>query len=581
MHFDDIVLNAKSYGVKDDGTDSTRLLQRAIDDATLKNKPLLILGNTFSFNDINVTCSIISDSQTVIKCNKIIVSANGVTLDNLNILSRNNIAIASYGTVGRHIDSLTIKNVKVKFEESVLTDWLSMDIQRSTNLTVQNCVLDIGGINLRNCDNYLIQSNRIDGKWKNTNEPIHSSTFSRGIIDNNTILNVANTDAIDIYSSGDRCIITNNRCIGLSYAAMELKVVLKDNESDPNSSTSSGFVESTIISGNIFRDFRPMLNSSAHFGLLIAYADLRTSPVFEINKTVRGLIITNNIFEDFYKTYDDQMTPTSFVGVNVEGNNINISNNVFRNIHTHGLNVWGTCAIRLGTSVNKAVGCNINSNIISGCEGTGIDIRNAEKCIISNNIIRKDEVTGLVQKYGIRCLDGVLIDSKISNNTIESDIHGSYGFYNVDTPSAPVSIVDKVVFSQNNLIGCSIYVQTALRCIFSDNIVDNGNTSRNYDAGINIGAASLRNGTGNKIINNTFIVSNICPIVITNQKGFLISGNYTERADSSSILIVAPCSVGAISNNISYSQTGTDVVRLLNVGLPEIETIICKDNLKF
>lgn len=577
---EDIAYNVKSFGAKGDGiTDDTVAIQNAINKATTDNKILLLpTGLSFNCSILNVTCNIIGRGNSKLIIQRLNIKSNGITLSDFNIYAKDYCAIGIDGVTEQHYKDIVLKNIKLTYDSVVTTNWLFVRGQYVDNLTIQNCNSTIGGIQLVQCDNFEIKDNRIDGKWVNTNEAIHISQFSKGIIDGNTILNV--NEAMDLYTSGERCIITNNRIIGINTRGLELKVTLRDAPYTGGSSDQQGYTECTIISGNLIKDIRPTVAGEICSGISVIYVDNRAIPSFEIAKTQRGLIITDNIIEDFYATYNASVGIAYFSGVVIEGHNCIISNNVFRNIHTHGQNLFDTCGIKLSSNVNYTCkGIVIDGNVISGSEGTGIDVKHAENCVISNNIIRKDEVTGLTPKYGIRILDGTLKNTRIANNLIESNVTNSVGIYGA--VSSGSTIIEKNIIIANTLIDCGMNIPYANECIISNNIITNDLNS----VGIAIGHSSLI-GLGNKIINNSITVSDDYSIQITYQKGFLIEGNYTKDAGTSSILVTGAnidgiTTYGLILNNLSYSQNGVDVIRYLNVTANDLATIAASNNIKF
>jgi parallel beta-helix repeat protein len=577
----DIAYNVRSYGAKDDGTDTTAAIQSAIDDATAKGKSVFILGNTFNVGTLNVTCNLISDGKTLIKADRLNIKADNITLDNLNLYSKTAVIIAADGTTGSHFKNLTVKKCSVDYDPAVTTDWLSVRGQYVDNLIVQDCKFNIGGIQIVGCDNFTIKNNYIDGKDKCTNEPIHASVFSRGIIDGNTILNVANPsiDAMDLFSSGDRCIITNNRCIGLSTRGIELKISLTD-PGDPNGSSDVlGYVESTVLSNNVFKNFRPTVVDERCQGISVSYVDARANKAFEVAKTQKGLIISHNIIEDF-NVDNTKISRAYFVGIDINCSNAVIIGNVIRNIYTHAMNIWDSCGIKLGnnagTFISKAIGCVVSDNMISGSEGSGINVVSAEKCIIKGNVIRKDETTGLTPKYGIRVYNGNLKTTQISNNVIECTITNGSGIHSESSGSP--NTIDSLTITDNTLIDCGINIPAPQNCVIANNIIRNAMNS----TGIAVGISSVLS-LGNQIVNNNIEVSDDYAISIVNLQGFLIEGNYVKDAGQSAVLVSEPCSNGVIKNNISYSQASATygVVRYLNITPTEQTTIKDSDNISF
>jgi parallel beta-helix repeat protein len=268
------------------------------------------------------------------------------------------------------------------------------------------------------------------------------------------------------------------------------------------------------------------------------------------------------------------------VGIDINCSNAVIIGNVIRNIYTHALNIWDSCGIKLGNNagayISKAIGCVVSDNIISGSEGTGINVVSAEKCIIKGNVIRKDETTGLIPKYGLRIYNGTLKITQISNNLIECSVTSGSGIHS-ESSSTP-NVIDSLTITDNTLIDCGINIPAPQNCVIANNIIRNAMNS----TGISVGVSTLLS-LGNQIVNNNIEVSDDYAISIINLQGFLIAGNYVKDAGQSAVLVNEPCSNGVIKNNISYSQASTTygVVRYLNITAGEQTTIKDSDNILF
>jgi parallel beta-helix repeat protein len=567
-------------------------LQSAIDFTTSISGILYVDQINESTNDISITCSIYGKyAKSSISCRSLNIGINqkDIVLKDFKLTTDYCIAI----NVNRGCENITLDNLEINpgtnygsLNPQKRLSVIASGVDTTTtvkNLRIKNCKMWIGGIQITVCDNFVISDNFIDGNWQNIDEHIHISYKSRGTIKGNTLLNSLQ-DGIDIYSSGDRCIITNNRIIGVTLQGIEAKVTLRDDPSDTSSDT-LGYVESTIISNNIIRDIRGIVNTSGNYlGINVAYYDNRSVKSFDGGKQPNNIIIEGNLIEDFYTVPFTSGNPI-FQGILFNGSNGLIKGNIIRGLKTHvaGLLEWRNAAIVLpvdnGSSNSKVI---IEGNVINS-DITGIYITNLQDSIISNNVIAKDRKTGFMPRYGIYVdgTGGVMDSVNIHNNQFECKT--TY----VDINSATQQITGHAVYASGtsvvkdcNVIGnktknASISLYTANFTLISQNNV----TPKSGITGIDLSASTYR--FGNKVLGNILHSDGTgYGILFQYQKGFVVAQNTIDNFNTA-IYGSGYVANTLLKDNMQLYDTGDSIfgtcVRLGATGI-DSATIVQTDN---
>lgn len=568
-------------------------LQGAIDYTESINGILFVDQINEPTHDITVKCSIFGKHiNSSLTCRSFIFPTNqkNVTLKDFKLITDYAISI----TINRGCENITLNNIEINpgtnygslsplKRLSVIASGVDLTTPIK-NLQIKNCKMWIGGIQLAICDNFEIKDNFIDGNWQNLDEHIHISYKSRGVIEGNTLLNSLQ-DGIDIFSSGDKCIVTNNRIIGITLQGIEAKVSLSD---DPNNTSSDtlGYVESTIISNNIIRDIRGILNTNGtYYGINVAYYDNRSVPSFDITKQPNNIIIEGNIIEDFYTVPFTSGNPI-FQGILFNGSNGLIKNNIIRGMKTHvnGVLEFKNAAIFLpvdqGSSNAKVI---IEGNVLNS-DHTGIYIQNLKDSIIANNIIGKDNKTGLLPRYGIfvEGTGGVMDGVNIHNNQIECKT--TY----IDASMVTQQIIGHAIFATGttvvtncNIVGNkvkngSVTLYTVDYSLISQNNITPKPTNPAIDLS---GTASYR--FGNKIIANTVRSDGTGQgIPFQFQKAIIVSQNTIDNFNTA-VYAVSNTGNAYLKDNMQLYNTGDTIhgtcVRLGVTGM-DGATIVQTDN---
>lgn len=536
--------NVVAYGAAGDGVadDST-----AVGDAMSSGKPVFFPQGTYLIGDVTASTDWIGLNATV-HCTRVRPAA-GVTIKDIDFVGRGATIMTIAGP-----DKVTVDGCSFTFDAG-LTDFNAINTSASTEgLVVKNCKFYKGGIEMLQTTNFLITDNYFDMQSANTREPIHASLKSYGIISNNTILNTVTTDAIDIYSSGERSIVTGNRIIGIQYAAIECKVIL--NDTGDGSSSTYGYVESTIISNNIIRTIVPggAGETAVIYG---AYLDNRGSPSEPASTGQVGLIISENIIEDFINVVGDGYSH-QVTGILYEGTNAVISGNVIRNLQSYDT-ARVNCGIQIAanteaTTANIA-GVNVVDNVIStdGCGirfGRTTHASNVKACNINGNIIRTDPRAAIYPRYGFYFGNTVDVQNcNFNSNIIDFTGKATYGTtFQFATATS--------VFAQNNIchnqiIGGYTLLQQAENCNIAFNKFP---TAGLASAGtITIGVAGTVHNY-NKVIGNEINAGTSYGIIMTEQRAFNCDQN-TIVNSGYSILFQNNSTLGTCCQNISDHAT--------------------------
>ncbi|TFC63501.1 hypothetical protein E3O62_02790 [Cryobacterium sp. TMT2-15-1] len=441
-----------------------------------------------------------------------------------------------------NVSGVSLQDLNVEFEDSVTTSWLAINSYGVSRLRVIGCRFRTGGIQLSRCDDFLIDGNYWDCEYKNSNEPCHISGQSSGQFVNNTVCRTA-TDAVDLYSSGHYCVISNNRFLGLRGACgIECKVTMSNNLG--NTSGPGNVVDGTIIANNVLRDFSPPATST-RVGIYAEYVDNRAVPMFSVTETNRAIIITGNVIEDMNVSNPPSGIIASYWGIAFTGHNGLITNNVIRRVRS-----WNSArpiGIRLAQPTgSKCVGVRVAGNVISGIENSvGIEVGSLERCQIDDNIIRQDDANGIATKIGVSLAAGAKVeDSSISGNVFELSSAASFGIRTLSS----TALLSKTRVHGNTFRDCGVSVLVAQKCSFIGNIMDNSTNSEPFTVGV-AGAACR----GNLYSGNHVTMSGDYALCLIDHDGFVVTANTFDNT-ARALLLSGSTRNGIVDSNISLTQ---------------------------
>lgn len=541
-------VNVKDHGAVGDGTaDDTTALASAMSAAASSNRELHLPPGTYLFTALTVTTPIRGAGlgRTTLRGPTITMSTPGTYLADLKVLSSSTIAVSS-----AHAPRLRLTNVEIDHLAGV-TDHLAWNAFNIDQLVMTGCRLNIGGVQLSGCDDFLIQGNFWDCQYLNTNEPLHISAQSSGVVNANTITRTT-TDAIDLYSSGHRCVITNNRFIGLrGNCGLECKVTLSDDSG--NTSSPGNILDATIIANNVFKDLQGDVTSTKA-GIFAVLVDNRAVKTWDVTNTNRAVSISGNILEDFSPTDPGNGAIVSWQGIAFTGHNGAIRGNIIKNMRAwngavnEGISLSG---IAVGVTEGwKSVGLSVQDNTIIGAEnGYGIRTGNLDQCVISGNVIRGDEDNGTVTRFGIDVVAGATLN--------QVGMTGNLFMCNFATGmalrTAAGSLLNRCQFSNNVLLNCGVAVGATQYCTFSGNTMDNAANSTGFAVGV-----SGTSSRGNTFIGCHFTLSSDYGLVLTDCDGFSVTG-CTFTATARAVLLNGGTRNGVLTGNVSIGQAfGTE-----------------------
>jgi len=473
----------------------------------------------------------------------ITVGADKAALADLTIKTATATAISAANRL-----EFEMRNVIVDYDASVATAWLALDAYNVDRLRVTGCNFRIGGLQLSLCDDFLVDGNYWDCEYVNTNEPCHISGQSSGQFVNNSIYRTL-TDGVDLYSSGEYCVIANNRIVGIKGGAgIECKVTMSD---DVNNTSGPGNVlDGTVIANNVLRSFISP-STSTRVGIYATYIDNRAAPVFSVTETNRAVIISGNVLEDFNEADPGGGIVGNWHGIAYTGHNGLITNNVVRNMRTWNASVNLGINLTDSSSANaKSVGVRVAGNLMAGIEGTagaGIQAGSLDRCQIDGNIVRGDEVNATVTKFGLNIVAGATLNHcSISDNLFECNVSTGFGIRTANSTAT----LNRCKIQGNVLKDCGIQVNVAQYSLFSDNLMDNATNSQLCTVGT-AGTYSI----GNVYTGNHFTMSADYALSLVDHDAFVITGN-SFKDTTRGVLLNGNTKNGTVTSNISVNQTG-------------------------
>jgi len=388
------------YGAVGDGvTNDSTAMQAAITYATSVGGTVRLNSskNYLCSSIVDVTCNIYGDGGTI--TGSLRVAGDDITVRDVNVVSNN----AVYGVflAGSTVTPTIyyrqkLERVNITFSPgTAVASSLGIMATNINYMTIDGCEI-LYGMQLVGCADFTITNNLLDGdNFTNTNELLHASLKSYGIISNNTFMESLD-NYIDLYTSGERCVIQGNRFISCKTrlgTAVEIKVSLTDTSN--TSSDTNGWDEQILIDGNYFGDTRA---NGVQFTSIIsvAYSDTRSVPSFSWANTCRNIAITNNIFDGFDGTAHGA---SYFAPIYLfTSNAILVSGNIFRNMALVSANDLSSCVW-----IEKCRDVIVTGNRISMKAGTGVSLHDAcEDITVSDNHMLEDLNKSQVLSYGIR-----------------------------------------------------------------------------------------------------------------------------------------------------------------------------------
>lgn len=541
----ELAVNAKDYSAVGDGVaDDTGALTAAATAAVANGlREIYLPPGTYKHTGLNLTVSLrgAGRSRTVLQGPQITMSTTNTMLSDIKLISSSPTAVLS-----ANAQRIRLTNVEVDHEVGV-TDHLAWNAYNIDQMQVTGCKFNIGGLQIALCDDFYIAGNFWDCQYSNVNEPCHISGQSSGVFTGNTVTNTI-TDGVDLYSSGHRCVISDNRFIGLRGAAgLECKVTLSDDAA--NSSSPGNVLDATIISNNVFRDFNSTTTSTRN-GIYATFIDNRAVKTWNVANTNRAVLISNNILEDFNAVDPGNGAIVSYQGIVYTGHNGAIRGNIIKNLRG-----WNG-AVGEGISLSatsqgvadgwRSVGLSVQDNTIVGVEsGYGIRTGSLEQCLITGNVIRGDEDTGIVTRFGVDIVAGAsLTYTSISNNSF----HCNYATGQAIRAASGV-ILSHCTINDNIIRDCGIALAEVQDCTFIGNSINSVVNGQAFSV-----AGGATTSKGNVFIGNHLTMNSTYGMSLINMDGFVVDG-CAFRGCARGLLLAGTIKNGIISNNVSTEQT--------------------------
>jgi hypothetical protein len=552
------VVSVKDFGAVGDGvTNDAAAVQAAFTyAATNKRVVAFVSGETYNCvgTTLDVSCNVYGNSATI--RGYLRVTGDDLVLRDFHLIGTNAaIALYLFGstTIPTTYYRQKIQNVRITFGAGIATaNSYGLYASNIDGLEITGCNVQYG-IQLIGCANYLIDNNVLDGNnYANNNELIHASIKSFGQISNNTFKDSLD-NYIDLYSSGAKTVISNNRFLGCKCrlgTAVEIKVALTD---DPNntSSNTNGWAEQIIVSDNYFGNTVPM---TAGFNSIITvyYIDTRATPSFTWAETPRNLYIADNIFDGFDTTalgtgYANAIVLDTCAGVIVQGNTFRDFNFSASTVDTSSC-VW----------IENCRDVVVDANRMSSKSGSGVSLhRTCQDITVSNNHMLQDLNKGFTLAYGIRITkegsrsDPIITNSKFIGNTAYCSVSAFRQLYYAG------GYMNDCVVSGNVFLEQATF-QNINRCVITNNKFYVGAT-RPYAAEFGTSSAISNHNT----ITNNQVESNTTTqqpgIALTRVRGSNVNGNTICNA-TYGILVAGTNTAGEldylnIKDNFSVSQT--------------------------
>jgi hypothetical protein len=480
------------------------------------------------------------------------------------------------GLLASRISNVQLLNVDVSFSGGTAALRLGVLAQYVDNLVIDDCRIDYG-VNLIRCFDYRFTGNTLNGYNQNENELLHATVRSYGVISGNTFLNSFD-NWIDLYSSGERTVVTGNRFDGCQCrlgTGIEIKVTLTDNPDNTSGGPNDyGYTQYIVFSDNFVGN--AVQSVVAATGVInIFYLDLRASPSFLWSETPQAILISNNVFDGFDTTAGGGQAANVISMTTCES--VTIANNIFKNIHVGGSPTDVSSCVWIEGCQNISVTGNIMTS-----RGSGITIHGAcNNILIDGNSVVVDPANSYTPVYGIYAVKFgsrpvfALTNSTISNNRLEAS-NASFRGLNTNGSFADVLFI-------GNSCGNEVVLEDANRCTISSNVLGVSATRfRALGVGYLGGVVAFNIVTGNTVKSPSATPKG--GIEITRCRASIISQNIIHTP-TAGIQAIGTNTAGeldylVIKDNFSVSQTLLNFPTYSSMNAADTATLVADTNQK-
>jgi hypothetical protein len=336
-----------------------------------------------------------------------------------------------------------------------------------------------------------IADNKIDGGYVNDFDLVNFWGGVSGSITGNTIIN-SNFDGMDLYSSGERVVVSNNVLKGISRIGIQTKF---DTGATSRDSDGAGKNEYVTIANNVITDVGPLStdpttsvgNVSYIAGIYVLWGDSENEfPTPTVANMLRCFVISGNQVVNIHD--DDDMADADCVnmGIICDAYFTNISNNLVTGVR------------RAPNGTNSVSGTALGIAVIDTCATQGVSV--------SDNVFSADRI-------------GVYINGQTRSGTVH-DITLTGNKYINDAAQASSTLSLYAVFLTPSLSDIKCYGETF------DDIQGQGYHVRSSN--IDIDNATIDAGNAQSCV---FINDTISNISVTNCKMTSTNGCISLNAD--------------------------------------------------
>ena len=498
-----------AFGIIGDGSNEATAINAALVKIAAAGKTA-VLTNGKTYGGISGTTIVLAGSTEgngATIASRVQCLTPNSTIKNLNIVSPDASYALRVGQSSVRTASISLENISASFSGGTPSYRLGLQADNIDELKVSNCRIFYGS-NLNRCTNFLLADNIFDGdNFQNNAELCQLTRRSHGIIIGNTFIN-SGSNWIDMYSSGEKTVITGNRFMGMKpsiaeVAGIEIKVTLAD---DPNNTSGGpndlGYDEQIVISNNYFSGLEAV-NSNFMQYIAMYRLDSRAVPVFTWADAPRNILVSGNIFEGFVNTLHTTGYFAALCAVNITG--FSFINNIFKSMSIHPTGAPTSALLWIEGCLDGLVAGN------RGALGYGsaMSLHGVNDSItITNNQFLTDYHTGVKSRYGINQVqegsrpDPLLTRSKIVGNAIDATEEGlRFAHYST-------GVAQDCTIEANNIRQASrIYGFTKGRIVNNHFAIAAGHWA-SASAALSVGSAvaGLTINAHNEICGNTFTV---------------------------------------------------------------------------
>lgn len=573
------LVSVKDFGITGSPTINERAaLNTAMAAATQLNRPLDLMGLTINATGgaLAANCSIEGRGATI--KGRFDSQPSNVVWRNFTVEAdvATGGAIYLHGSPTARCRNVILDNVSTAFGTgATVNSRLGINATHVDDLHVRGGTVRYGA-QLSNCTNYNFSQTTFDGdNFQNAAELLHASARSHGIVSGCHFLN-SGDNWIDLYSSGERTVITGCRFIGCKPflgTGIEIKVSITDN---PNNSSGGalGWSEQIIISNNYFGSY---VSYGVAFESYIScyYIDTRSDPVFLWENAPRNLIVANNIFDGFDAT--NQQSGAIFVGISL-GTTVaaTLTGNIFRNMAIGAASSeWSSC-IWL-SDCRDIIVANNHGAMKNGC---GLSFHGTNDSVtVSGNHFLDDLNGGFSNKYGIAAQkvgsepEPVLRNSIFLGNTINGTAEsGRFPYY-------ANGAIERCTFNANNFIG-RFFVGQFSKLVVTDNIFA---SSTNYCASFG-GVASVTSSFASIRGNQCHATGAIPGMLLTKVRASIVDGNFSHGGTEGMWFFGSntdgELNYNTVENNYTVGQSGANFPRYTDMTANDSATLQAANNRK-